>query len=94
MDADLEGEEEIHTSKRRRVAELVPMPVLPEVGPPNWDFDVNEIFQSSPNLVVATIFGEFRRSPEGSSAPTAMTYMTCQLENELRPLFKGFRLDS
>ena len=60
MDADLEGEEEIHPSKRRRVAELVRVPVPPEVEPPNRDVDVNEIVQSGPNPVVATIFWQQR----------------------------------
>ena len=53
MDAKMEGEEELHPSKRQRVAELVPFPVLSEVEPLNRDFDVNEFSRSSPNPVVA-----------------------------------------
>ena len=52
MDAEVEGEDEIHPS-----AEQVPFHVPPEVEPQKRDFDVNEFFRSSPNPVVATILG-------------------------------------
>ena len=58
MDAEAEGEDEIHPSKRHRVAERFPRHVPPEVEPENRDFDVNEFLQSNPNpLVLASVFG-------------------------------------
>ena len=42
MDAEAEEEDEIHPSKRQRVAERVPFYVPPEVEPENHVFDVNE----------------------------------------------------
>ena len=58
MDAEVEGENEIHPSKRPRVAERVAFHVPPEVEPQNLDFDVNEFLRPSPNLVVASVFGD------------------------------------
>ena len=51
MDAEEEGKGEIHPSRRQRGAE-------PEVEPENHDFDVSEFLRSSPNLVVASVFGD------------------------------------
>ena len=58
MDAEAEGEGEIHPSKRQRVAERVPIHAPPEVEPENHGFDVNEFLLSSPNPVVASVFGD------------------------------------
>ena len=58
MDAEVEGKEEIHSSKRPRVAERVAIHVPPEVEPQNLDFDVNEFLRSSPSPVVASVFGD------------------------------------
>ena len=58
MDAEAEGESEIHLSKRQRVAERIPIRVPPEVEPENHDFDVNEFLRSSPNPVVASVLGD------------------------------------
>ena len=55
MDAEVEGEDEMHPSRRPRVAERVPFRVSPEVEPQNRDFDVNEFLRSSPNPVVASL---------------------------------------
>ena len=55
-DAEVEGDDEIHRSKRPRVVERFPIHVPPEVEPQNRDFVVNECLRSSPNPVVATIF--------------------------------------
>ena len=44
MDAEVEGEDEIHPLKRPRVAERVPIHVPLEVEPQNPNFDVNEFF--------------------------------------------------
>ena len=44
MDAEVEGEEEMHPSERPRVAERVPVHVPPAVEPQNRDFDVNEFY--------------------------------------------------
>ena len=41
-DAEVEREDEIHPSKRPRVAERIATHVSPEVQPQNLDFDVNE----------------------------------------------------
>ena len=65
MDAEAQGEDEIHPSKRQRVAERVPIRVPPKVEPKNHDFDVSELLRSSPNPVVASVFGHpeiFRRA--------------------------------
>ena len=65
MDDEAEGEGEIHPSKRQRVAKRVPIHVPPDVEPENHDFDVNEFLRSSPNPVVASVFGDsqiFRRA--------------------------------
>ena len=40
MDAEAEKEDEIHPSKRQRVAERVPIHMPPEVKPENHEFDV------------------------------------------------------
>ena len=53
MDVKVEGEVEIHPSKRPRVAERVAIHV-----PPDLDIDVNEFLRSSPNPVVASVFGD------------------------------------
>ena len=58
MDAEVEGEDESHPSKRPRVAERVAFRVPPEVEQQNLDYDVNEFLRSSPNLVVASVFGD------------------------------------
>ena len=58
MDAEAEEEDEIHPSKRQSVVERVSIHVPPEVEPENHDFDVNEFFRSSPNSVVASVFGD------------------------------------
>ena len=50
MDAEAEGEGEIHPSKRQRVAERVPKYVPPEVEPQNHDFDVNFFGQTQIQL--------------------------------------------
>ena len=52
MDAEVEGEDAIHHSKRPRVAERVAFHVPPEVEPQNLDFDVNEFLRSCPNPVL------------------------------------------
>ena len=59
MDAEAEGEEEIHPSKRQRVAERVLLHVPSEVEPQRRDFNVNEFLRSSPNPVVASVFGDY-----------------------------------
>ena len=58
MDAEVEGEDEIHPSRRPRVAERVVVHVQPEVEPQTLDFDVNEFLRSSPNPVVVSVFGD------------------------------------
>ena len=58
MDAEVEGEDEINTSERPRVAERARKHVPPKVEPQNLDFDVNEFLRSSPNPVVASVFGD------------------------------------
>ena len=58
MDAEVDGEDEIHPSRRPRVAERVAAHVPPEVEPQNLDFDVNESLRSSQNPVVASVFGD------------------------------------
>ena len=58
MDAKAEGEDEIHISKRPRVAERVPLHVPSEVEPQNRDFNVTEFLRSSRSLVVASRFGD------------------------------------
>ena len=58
MDAEEEEEDEMHPSKRPRVAERVPIHVPPEVEPRDHDFNVNEFLRSSPNLVVASVLGD------------------------------------
>ena len=58
MDAKVKGEDEIHPSKKPRVAERVAVYVPSEVEPKNLDFDVNELLRSSPNPVVASVFGD------------------------------------
>ena len=55
MDAEAEGEGEIHPSKRQRVADRVPMHVPLEVEPENHDIDVNEFHGSSTNPVVVSV---------------------------------------
>ena len=40
------------------MAERVAIHVPPEVEPQNLDFDVNEFLRSSPNPVVASVFGD------------------------------------
>ena len=54
----MEGEDEVHPSKRPRVAERVAKPVPHEVEAQNSDFDVIEFLRSSPNPVVASVFGD------------------------------------
>ena len=56
-DAEVEGEDEIHRSIKPRVAERVAIHISPEVEPQNLDFDVNVFLRSSPNPVVASVFG-------------------------------------
>ena len=58
LDVEGEGEDEMHRSKRPRVAERVPIHVKPEVEPQNRDFNVKEFPRSSPNPVVASNFGD------------------------------------
>ena len=58
MDAEVEGEDEVHPSKRPRVAERVAKHVPPEVEPQNLDFDVNESLRTNPYPVVASVFGD------------------------------------
>ena len=58
MDAEVEGDDEIHHSRRPRVAERVAIHVPPGVEAQNLDFDVNEFLRSSPNPVVASVFGD------------------------------------
>ena len=58
MDAEAEGEDEIHPSKRPRMAERVSFHVPPEVEPQNRDFNVSEFLRSGPNPIVASIFGD------------------------------------
>ena len=53
MDAEAEGEDEIHPSKRQKAAERIPTHVPPEVEPENHDFDVNEL---SRDRVAASVF--------------------------------------
>ena len=57
MDAEAEGEHESHPSKTQRMVERVPIHVPPEVEPESHDFDVNEFLRSSPNPVLASVFG-------------------------------------
>ena len=65
MDAEGKEDDEIHLSKRQRVAERVPIHVPLVVEPENHDFDVNEFLRSSPNPVVASFFFfEIPRSSE------------------------------
>ena len=64
MDAEVEGEDELHPAKRLRVAERVPLHVPPEVEPQNHDFDVKKILRSSPNPVVASVFWRLRELKE------------------------------
>ena len=45
MDAEAEGESEIHPPKRQRVAERVPIHVPPDFDPKKPDFDVSEILR-------------------------------------------------
>ena len=56
MDAEVEGEDAIHPSKRPQVGERVATHVPPEVELQNLDCDVNEVLRSSPNPVVASVF--------------------------------------
>ena len=58
MDAEAEGEDEIHPSQRARVAERVPIHVPSEVEPQSLDFDVDKFVRSSQNSVVASVSGE------------------------------------
>ena len=58
MDAEVEGEGEIHPSKRPRVAERTAKHVLSEVDPQNRDFNGIEFLRSSPNPFVASVFGD------------------------------------
>ena len=58
MDAEAEGEDEIHPLKRQKVVERVPMHVPPEVKPENRNFDVNVFLRSSPNPVAASVCGD------------------------------------
>ena len=46
MDPEVEGEDEMHPSKRLRVLERVPFHVPPEVEPQNRDFDVKSSVKS------------------------------------------------
>ena len=55
MDAEVEREDEIHLSKRPRVAERVSIQVPPEVEPQNCDFNVNEFLRSNLDPVVVSI---------------------------------------
>ena len=64
MDAEVEGEDELHPAKRLPVAERVPLHVPPEVEPQNRDFDVKKILRSSPNPVVASVFWRLRELKE------------------------------
>ena len=58
VDAEAEEEDEIHPSKRPRVAERVPFYFPSEVEPENRDFNVTDFLRSSPNPVVASVFGD------------------------------------
>ena len=51
VDAEAEGEDEIHPSKRQRVAERVPIHVPPDVESENHDFDVSEFFGQARTLL-------------------------------------------
>ena len=62
MDAEVEGEDAIHPSKRTRVAGRVSPHVPSEVDPQNRDFNVQQILRSSPNPVVASV-GDSERVP-------------------------------
>ena len=67
VDAEAGGEDEMDPSKKKtRVAERVPFHVPPEFEPRDNDFNVNEFLRSSPNPVVALIFGD---NPKSSSTP-------------------------
>ena len=55
MDAEVEGEDEVHPSKRPRVAERVSLHVPSEVEPQRRDFHAKQIIRSSPNPVVASV---------------------------------------
>ena len=57
MDAEVEGEDEMHPSFRPRVADRVSIHVRPEVEPKSRDFHMNEFLRSSPNPIVASVFG-------------------------------------
>ena len=57
MDAEVEEGDEIHPSRRPRVAERAAIHVPPEVEAQNLDSDFNEFLRSSPNPVVALVFG-------------------------------------
>ena len=58
MNAEVEGEDEMHPSKRPRVGEQVPIHVPSKVEPQNRDFNLNEFLRPSPNPVVASVFGD------------------------------------
>ena len=78
---DAEVEDEIHPSERPRVTERIAIHVPPEVELQNLDFDVNEFVRSSPNPVVASVFGD------------SMTFTTNGSENESRVRFNKFQPD-
>ena len=68
MDAELEGKDVLHPSRRPGVAEPAPVRAPPKAEPemprrelPNPVFVVNDFYRPSPNPVVATIFREYRR---------------------------------
>ena len=79
MDTDLQGEEELHPYKMQGVAELVLLQAPPEAEsekasgePPKRDSDVNEVFRSSPNPVVAADFGS-TEEVQRSAVPPRMS---------------------
>ena len=67
MDAEVEGEDELHPAKRLRVAERVPLHVPPEVEPQNRDFDVKKIFGQVQILLWRQFFGDSENSKRSST---------------------------
>ena len=94
MNAEVEGEDEMHPSKRPRVGERVPIHVPSKVEPQNRDFNVNEFLLSSPNPVVASVFWDSeiiqraavrRGIPSGRPFSTVPLLLECEsalMENE------------
>ena len=94
LDVEGEGEDEMHRSKRPRVAERVPLHVQPEVEPQNRDFNVKEFPRSSPNPVVASNFGDseiIQRAAVRRRYPV-MKSRFLNFGDVLRPRFREVRL--